>query len=482
MDRCSKCQSSLEPPDSAHRYCPYCGGRRVIPDPPGSGLEGGLLVVGKETIGPRSGQVYGYLQGASEPEPLDVLSGPFQRGSHVHRDLFGASGAPLPLNAWYPYGANGHSRPMPGGQNRSLGAKLFDATVRHGRLYTLAQGQGLLYALEAENLAYAPEWPFPTWSAGQLVDGLRVSETLLYALLTAAGGTNLKAVHLGRGLPVIDQNLPFNRPQVLIAGDEMLVTGDAQGQQQALLRYSLDSFRMARTAAPTMTTTVHLIGPIQDVVPRPIRLGTWFVFTTRDGRIYGWSPGETPRVLWPNPHQARHLLHEFVPLGPNEVGCLVDARSQGEGIGLIRVRMEDGRAPDVQGAFELPLLRDSSCHAVAAVAGDLFFLVQDTGPAIYLYRTSFAENGSCTEEVQRITGAADAEVRHLMAVPAPEGGVELLIHTLISQRHDFWFVNPGTGAIRSPELHPVRTHRIRVLWEAGRIWLANLSEGQIVAL
>ncbi len=100
MERCRKCQSPVGPADASRRYCPYCGTARIIPDPPDSGLQGGLLHVGRDVIGPHTGTVYGYFQAGDAPVPLDSLSGPFQRDGSPVRDLFGASGTPLPQRAW----------------------------------------------------------------------------------------------------------------------------------------------------------------------------------------------------------------------------------------------------------------------------------------------------------------------------------------------------------------------------------------------
>lgn len=272
---CLKCTQPLEHPDKTHRYCPYCGFLRVLPDPPGGPPDGSFITVGLDCIGDQSGEVYAYRRPDEVPRQISPLA-TLPNGSW--RELYAASSTPCPEGALYATTLPRAFTSVRGPAEKACGP-LWQVAVRHTRLFALARG-GQIQALDTRTLEYARSWRFPVVPGATRSTTLHVSETLVYCLIPTPGSTELLAYDIGCGRLQIHQSLPFLNARATIAGGYVLALGEAEGRQQSVLCYRMSDYPEPGDAGA---------GPIASVTPfqkadliiagsdgtrnRPMRLG-----------------------------------------------------------------------------------------------------------------------------------------------------------------------------------------------------------------
>lgn len=471
MQTCLRCHRSLVPADGDHRYCPYCGAIRVLEDPPGVGSRGAYVVVGRDVIGPGTGNLYSYRDSKVPPVRIDPRRGPFELDGEPLRDLYAASQTPFPQSAVYGYGA---TAPAPGStsEEKHLGATLWQVAVRHTRLFALAQGSngGQLQALDTRNLEFAPGWGFPSWDGATRQTRLLVSETLVYAVLPGVG---LVGVDVGRGQTVLQHHLPYQHPRVLIAGGEVLVLGDVVGGQQRVERYDLAAGADTSLAAPRFFDLNILDS--QPSLPDPVRLGQDFIFAAADGKLYRWTAGDDarPEVLWPNP-EAAPLQPDWIPLSQDRVGFL--ARTPDRTVTLFQFGLSGGRS-DIMGTTPLPLLQHAAVCLAVALQDTLYLPVQEPREPLSVYSLSLGP-GAAAQRLVSLPGTQAAHLRSFQIVPWG-GEPYLLVHYALDLQQDFWVIHPQTGHAQPVGGKPHVEDDVRIVWEAGQAWQVHLTEGRI---
>ena len=472
---CRKCSRFLGAPDREHRYCPYCGVIRVLPDPPEDPAARQLLIVGEDVFGPVSGDQYQYRGTQEVPARLDPRSGPFTDG--VAQDLFAASGAPLPAQALH--GFRGGLSAGPGEQRsqRSLGGELWQATVRHGQVYVLARG-GHISALDSRSLGFVRPWRYPMWDLASAGMPFRVSETLVYGMVRPANAV-LLGVDAGRGEPQIEFPLGHADPDVLISQDQLFVLGDARHQQQSLEIYGLAELRAG--AEPVQRTMLRLQGSAPAQRPELLRLGSDVLFAAGDGKLYRWMLKEADwELLWPN-LQARSLRRKWLSFGPREVGGVLEPARPDEAPGLILLRQGEIGLETPRVIESLPLLRESRSHLLAAAEGVLYAAVQRPGDAVRIYGLDLHHDGAEPQLIHTLTGTQGDTVRDLQVVPW-RGEPWLMVQMESGFHQSFWLIHPATGVATELEAHPPAAYRVQVLWDARRLILVNLTQGELTSL
>jgi hypothetical protein len=477
---CLTCDRPLPLASKTQRYCPYCGATRILADPPSAGAESACLTIGYDVIGPQTGHVYGYRRSNEVPVQLHPLEGPFQADQGPWRDLYGAADSPLPENAWHVYRVPPHMTTQQRGEMSH--SQLTQAAVRHTRIFALAES-GQLAAIDARTLDYAARWQFPQWPAKGLTSRLRVSETLVYATFRTSGKTLLKAVDIGQGRPAlaVEHVLAHTRPQILIAGGDVLVVGDNHQQQQHIERYRLQDYSGNQIPQPRQQFQVRFQSE-PPTATSPARLGGDFVFAAADGKLYRWAAegDEDPQVLWPNPISAR-LLPEGIALGASDIGFVADASFRGRALELWHVRQGAAGTAEMAGTVDLSLLRHSKSQCLAAVKGILYALVHGPDDPLRVFEIVLSRPELPPREILTLAGTRDVTAAELQVVPW-KGEPHLLVQNETGEQRDFWLIHPQTGVSELLDRHPARAHQVRVLWEAERMWLVNLTLGRITSL
>lgn len=468
---CPSCSRSLPPADKDHRFCPYCGAARVLEDPPGSGNQGDLLVIGRDVIGPRSGSIFSYRDPTVPPERIDARKGPFTLEGQPLRDLCASSETPLPERAFYCYQDLAEAWAGVSMGEKSFGATWWQIAVRHTRFFALARG-GQLQAIDTRTLEYARTWPFPRWEGATEQIHLRISETLLYSVLPGKG---LVGVDVGRGQTVLQHPLSFRNPQVGIAGGEVIVLGDAQQGEQLVERYSLAEGEGPTLAQPHRAT-LPMPQPQPVPWPDPVRLGSDFVFVAADGKIYRWAAQEeaSPQVLWSNPESVS-LDRKWIPLNEASLGFV--ARFPDGSMSLVQVGLDQEQAV-LLGAKSLPCLRNAPEGTITAYRGTLYWATHDPEGPVSVYSLPLNQLREAETKLTSFPGTEGARLHSCQMIPW-QGEPYVLVHYHIQQQQDFWLVPPSGGKPFQVGGHPHIDDPVRVVWEGGRAWQVHLKEGRI---
>ena len=457
----------------------------MLADPPGSVTQASCFVLGYDVLGPQSGTLYGYSSLGLPPQVLDPLRGPYPGSpGPLRTDLLASSSSPFPEAALYPLAGPAAGQDGAASE-QSPGSAFWDVACRHTRLFCLVAG-GQLGCYDTRTLGHPSSWTFPRLPGADSGTRLQVGESLVYGLTRVQGTATLWGFDLGTGKQRIQLPLPFGNGQVLVAGGELLVVGEATSQQQRLERYSLARFaEPGSPGAADRTWEVSLGGQAQSHPPGPVRLGMDFVLASADGMLYRWGedPADLPQVLWPNPPGAR-LDSRPIALGRQEVGFLADAGPEA-GLSLVRIQAgPDGQA-QMKGVLALPALARSRARQVTAWGGVLYFTVQPAGAPLTLHSLPLERGAEAqSQEFCVLPGSHELEVRGLQAMPW-QGEVRLLLESCPSASklyREFHLVHPHSGHAERISWTPLRDAQARILWEAGRAWRVDLSKGHLQVL
>jgi hypothetical protein len=484
MHICPQCRKSFDPPDSTHRFCPYCGAIRVLPDPPGSGVDGGLFIVGYDVIGALSGQQYRYSRNAERPQAVDAVNGPFTSVGDPGFDLFPSSSRPW-LEYTPPHPTPPSNRTLPPRDKRLT--PLWEVAVRHTRLFLLQNG-GQLAAWDTRTLDFPRDWSFRNkWELIDKTTRMQVSETLVYALLE--NGTVLVAVEVGQGNEVFRIQLHQTGAQVFIDHGDVLILGPPREQSQWVERFTLQELQrgklpvIAEEASPRLENIpfyrfgLTIRGEPVERCARPARLRSDFIFAAADGMLYRWgTEEERPQVLWPNPQDA-DLAHDWISMGATQLVYLTQPSKMGGEDGAVHVQLT-GEKAEFAGFYPIPLLRDSRTKHVTGNGAELYFSVQSPHSSIELYRQSLTQNMPEPTMVATLPGTQDCVIVQIMMVPWQES-FYLLVDYKEGLARKFVVVHPGTGNAIALDAEPHYQHDIRFVWEGPHLWMINLTEGRI---
>lgn len=474
------CGASLAPASEARRYCPACGAPRIVPDPPGSGADGRVLVLGQDVLGPSSGRLYGYRSLEEPPEPIDQPLAPLPAGV---RELVAASGSPWPQGALRGRSGQAARGPGAGSGKVSLGVPALAAACRHTRIYVLLEG-GSLRAYETPSLVRSGRFNPPRLEGSWLREvELVVGEATLGVACRGADGGGLRLLGLGTGKE-LDLRLEGPADRWLAAGGELLRIGrPADGRQR------LERFGLARLAegghgtAPEGQAALDLDEPMEARAPEPWRLGRGFLVAAADGRIWGWGarPQEDPDLLWDNPRRAR-LRPERLVLGPGEAGYL--AEGPGGAARLLRFRA-GGEGGAIQFAGEEGLALDPGASIVAARVwqGRLLLCLKGAGGPLAVCSYEASGGRLLPGPMVAVSGTVNAEVGDVQVLP--EGRGWRVMVQVASSGKEFWefhLIDPEGVDSRTLDYRPFRRSRVRLLWEEGRRWALDLSEGELTPL
>lgn len=476
---CLDCRRDLSAPDATHRYCPYCGAIRVIADPAGSDVEQPGLVVGLDTIGPRTGDRYATFAPAELPQRVDPILGPHRApGGGLWSDLYSASGTPLPETALFPMLTKVDVASSV--TKKSLSLKVTRIAARHRRIFALLDG-GQLWSLLDSTLDYAPGWVFPKVE-GQGPKRLHISETLASVLVSGPSDQRLQAFDIGLGQPRIDMRLPYARASCSIDGGVLTVVGRTAQDAFVAEKYRLTDFERTTIAEPTAKrelrggTAVPASGETQIAA-----VGRDHVIALADGRLFRWnldSDGD-PAILWPNPRAATLVpMARPLALGPCSLGFLtVTSASEHE---LLVVEDEGGEAGR-RGPYSLPILHNSRARLATAGGGQIFYAAHPGGQSLSIYRASLESPGD-TVELCTLAGSDGFEATDLFASPW-NGRLCLLLRGKWTDNNRldqvFWLIDAQTGETRTVFGNRHQDEAYEVIWSAGRAWLVNLEGGVI---
>jgi hypothetical protein len=465
--------------DAEHRYCPQCGQMLVMRDPPENVETSAWLAIGRQAIGPETGNLYRYADSAALPRRVDPLSeaGPF---GELGLDLWPSSHAP-PTAPWATWARAAETSDFPS-SGGSMTRGLSDLAARHGLLYAVVADTRHVEAWDPTECRRVQHWSLAEADMEDLLPeaGLRVSETLVYGVCRTSGAVAaLRALHAGTGRPVLDLPLPIADARPLIVGDRAWVIGPSGHNTCVAVAFEIAGTRATEVAQTEVNCS--LPSNAAGSPPSLLFLKGHVVIAAPDGRLWRWS-GEAGSPAGPlyGPPRDYVLQDEAYALEGGEVGFVALGPKVSAPPTVIRVgaREPDG-VPELRGAVSLPpmpILPSGPCLAVRE--GYLYVCVCQPGEPIVIVKRRTDSEGGVWDRLVTIPGTQRVRDFRMYAIPA-DGGLTLCLQVVQDNSRSCYLVNPRTGVTDAVDLHPHCEEDVRIVWTAGHAWRANLTTGRL---
>ncbi|NUP99815.1 MAG: hypothetical protein HUU35_08165 [Armatimonadetes bacterium] len=457
------------------RFCAYTGRplKLVVPEIGGGTDEAAL---GRDAF-TGHGQIVRYAARGGGHEPVkDPAALGHLRGTV---DLYASSGMPLPETAVHQ--AGGGEAPVDRLQLVARGmGQVSGVVARHGRLYALNTYQAQQHALQAWRLphgAVAEGWRPPRLQgtlarpAGSLRGSeLCCSESLVYINLEE----HLAAWHCGTGeLRVIWPWPAGPLPTVRIAYDRMLLVREADGAQIAEV---YDLGQVASGPCRPLPGQARRLCDLP-IEPRPLwaeAAGEQFVVCSADGHVHVFPFDAAPYEAFGNV--------EGLVLGPPAVRRtetspeLVAFVTKDRGRWLLRLPLDPTQPYRIE---ELPAEPPASTAQTPCFAAGRLISAHVSTDEILTISRAAAERLTDHDGQVQVPGTAGARLYGLQR--AFVAGQEIVCVDYAVATHRWWL---GTATLQKlladppfPQLK-VQNH-IRLLWDAGGLYLCDLTDGEL---